>query len=111
MGNDGNLIPYAFRIYRNYNGNGAKFGNTWIRSVSGNQSKLAVYGARRSGDGAYTILVINKTGGDLQSPLNLSGISPSGPAQVWRWTGGAISHESNRSVPASGFTATYPVRR
>lgn len=110
MGNDGDLIRYAFRIYRDYNGNHAKFGNTWVRSVSGNQSKLAVYGARRSGDGAYTILVINKTSGVLESPLNLSGISPSGNAQVWRWTGGAITHVANRSVPAAGFTATNPAR-
>jgi hypothetical protein len=110
MGNDGNLIPYAFRIYRNYDGNGAKFGNTSVRSVSGNQGALAVYGARRSGDGAYTILVINKTSDALESPLNLSGISASGKAQVWRWTGGAIGHVSNRSVPSAGFTAIYPAR-
>jgi glycosyl hydrolase family 44 len=110
MWNDGDLIPYAFRIYRNYDGNHSRFGNTWVRSVSGNQGALAVYGARRSGDGAYTILVINKTAGGLQSPLNLSGISPAGPAQVWRWTGGGIAHVSNRSVPAGGFTATYPAR-
>ena len=110
MGNDGNLIADAFRIYRNYDGNGSKFGDTWVRSASGNQAKLAVYGARRSGDGAYTILVINKTSNALESPLNLSGISPKGQAQVWRWTGGAIQHASNRTVPAAGFTATYPAR-
>jgi hypothetical protein len=110
MDDDGPLIPDAFRMYRNYNGNHSKFGNTWVRSTSANQSKLAVYGARRSGDGAYTILVINKTGGALESSLSLSGISPSGSAQVWRWTGGAISHVGNRSVPAGGFTATYPGR-
>jgi glycosyl hydrolase family 44 len=110
MPNDGGLIDDAFRIYRDYDGNGSKFGNTWVRSVSGDQGRLAVYAARRSGSGAYTILVINKTGGALQSPLSLSGVAPSGPAQVWRWTGGAISHVQNRSVPASGFTATYPAR-
>ena len=110
MGNDGNLIADACRIYRNYDGNGSKFGDTWVRSASGNQAKLAVYGARRSGDGAYTILVINKTSNALESPLNLSGISPKGQAQVWRWTGGAIQHASNRTVPAAGFTAIYPAR-
>jgi len=110
MWNDGDLIDDAFRVYRNYNGSHGKFGNTWVRSVSGNQAKLAVYAARRSGDGTYTILVINKTSGDLQSPLNLSGISASGQAQIWRWTGGAINHVGNRSVPAGGFTATYPAR-
>jgi len=90
MPNDGSLLDDAFRMYRDYNGHGAKFGNTWVRSTSANQAKVAVYGARRSSDGAYTILVINKTDTELESKLSLSGISPSGKAQVWRWTGGSI---------------------
>ena len=110
MPNDGSLIDDAFRIYRDYNGHGAKFGNTWVRSTSANQAKLAVYGARRSSDGAYTILVINKTASALQRQLSLSGISPSGRAQVSRWTGGSINRMSDRSVPPSGFEATYAGR-
>jgi len=110
MPNDGSLIDDAFRIYRNYDGHHSKFGSTWVRSTSANQGRLAVYGARRPGDGAYTILVINKTAGSLRSPLALSGISPSGKAQVWRWTGGAIAHVANVSVPHAGFTQTYPAR-
>jgi len=89
-------------MYRDYNGHGAKFGNTWVRSTSANQAKLAVYGARRSSDGAYTVLVINKTGSALQSPLSLSGVSASGQAQVWRWTGGSIDRMSDRSVRRAG---------
>jgi Glycoside hydrolase family 44 len=108
MPNDGSLIDDAFRIYRDYNGHGGEFGNTWVRSTSANQGKVAVYGARRSSDGAYTILVINKTGTSLQSNLSLSGISPSGKAQVWRWTGGTINRMSDRTVPAGGFSAAYP---
>jgi hypothetical protein len=108
MPNDGSLLDDAFRMYRDYNGHGAKFGSTWVRSTSANQAKVAVYGARRSSDGAYTILVINKTDTALQSNLSLSGISPSGKAQVWRWTGGSIDRMSDRTVPASGFSASYP---
>jgi hypothetical protein len=110
MPNDGPLIDDAFRIYRDYDGHGAKFGSTWVRSTSANQGRLAVYGARRSSDGAYTILVINKTGDALQSPLALSGVSATGNAQVWRWTGGAINHVGGQNVPPGGFTATYPAR-
>jgi Glycoside hydrolase family 44 len=110
MPNDGPLLDDAFRVYRDYNGHGAKFGNTWVRSTSANQGKIAVYGARRSSDGAYTILVINKTDAALQSQLSLSGIAPSGKAQVWRWTGGSIDRMSDRSVPAGGFSAAYPGR-
>jgi len=108
MPNDGSLLDDAFRMYRDYNGHGARFGNTWVRSTSANQSRVAVYGARRSSDGAYTILVINKTGTALQSKLSLAGISSSGNAQVWRWTGGSINRMSDRTVPAGGFSATYP---
>jgi hypothetical protein len=108
MPNDGSLLDDAFRMYRDYNGHGAKFGNTWVRSTSANQAKVAVYGARRSSDGAYTILVINKTDTELESKLSLSGISPSGKAQVWRWTGGSIDRMSDRTVPAGGFSASYP---
>ena len=109
MGNDGPLIDDAFRVYRNYDGKHSKFGDTWIRSTSANQRRLAVYGARRSGDGDYTILVINKTTEALESPLALSGVAAAGKARVWRWTGGAINHVANRDV-AGGFTATYPAR-
>ena len=108
MPNDGSLLDDAFRMYRDYNGHGAKFGNTWVRSTSANQAKVAVYGARRSSDGAYTILVINKTDTARESNLSLSGISPSGKAQVWRWTGGSIDRMSDHTVPAGGFSASYP---
>ena len=88
---DGDLIDDAFLIYRNYDGHHSEFGNTWIHSTSSNQSQLAVYGARRSSDGAYTILVINKTASSLNSKLTLTGIASSGSAQTWRWTGKSIA--------------------
>ena len=69
---------------------------------------MAVYGARRSSDGAYTILVINTTDTALENNLSLSGISPSGKAQVRRWIGGSIDRMSDRTVPAGGFSASYP---
>ena len=53
-------------------------------------------------------VVASVAGGPLTSPLNLAGISPSGPAQVYRWTGGAIRRLADRPVPAAGFSATYP---
>ncbi len=41
LGNDGDEITDAFRIYRNYDGKGGAFGNTWVRSKSADQGKLA----------------------------------------------------------------------
>lgn len=111
LSSDGTLIGYAFRMYRNYDGAGSKFGDTWIHSTSANQSQLAVYGASRSSDGAHTILVLNKTTAALSSRLALTGIASSGPAQTWRWTGGAITPVAGGTPIQSGaITATYPAR-
>jgi len=110
LGDDGPLIADAFRMYRNYDDKHSKFGDVWVRSTSANQGKLAIYGARRSSDGAYTLLVINKTAGTLNSTLSLAGISPSGKAGVWRWSGGAIDHLADRPAPPGGFSASYPGR-
>ncbi len=106
---DGALVDDAFLMYRDYDGQGSKFGDTWIPSTSADQSQLAVYGAQRSSDGAYTILVLNKTNAPLTSPLTLTGIANSGTAQTWQWTGAAITQLPGGTPIASNvITATYP---
>jgi Glycoside hydrolase family 44 len=108
---DGNLIGEAFRIYRNYDGHHSKFGNTWISSASANQSQLAVYAARRSSDGAYTILVINKATSALAGHLTLSGFTPRSSAARWTWNGGAgITQSSPASIHGGAISATYAPR-
>lgn len=106
---DGNLINDAFLVYRNYDGHHSQFGNIWIHSASANQGQLAVYGARRSTDGAYTILVLNKTSSTLISKLALTGIASVGTAQAWRWTGASITPIAGGAPIRSGvITAAYP---
>jgi Glycoside hydrolase family 44 len=105
---DGPDIPDAFLMYRDYDGAHGQFGDTWVQSQSTDQSKLAVYGAERSSDGAYTVMVINKTAQALTSPLELSGFTPAGAAQVWQWTGGAIAHQPDAAISGDQITATYP---
>jgi len=108
LGSDGPLVNDAFRMFRDYDGHHGQFGNIWVSSTSAEQGRLAVYGAERSSDGAYTILVVNKTSEALTSPLSLNGVTPAGPAQVWQWTGGSITRKADQTLSASGFTATYP---
>jgi hypothetical protein len=62
----------AFAIYRNYDGNNSKFGDTALSSTSAVQSQLSVFGALRSADSSLTIVVINKTYGDLTSTVLLA---------------------------------------
>lgn len=102
---------YAFRIYRNYDGQGGQYGETWVRSASADQGQLAIYGAERKQDGALTLIMINKTGHDLNSRLALSGFSPARNARVFRYSAAnlnAIVPEPDLAVTADGFTAAYP---
>ena len=102
---------FAFRIYRDYDGHGGKYGDTWVRSVSSDQGKLAVYSAIRSTDHAVTLVVINKTGGDITSALALTGFQPAARAQVFRYSTAnlkAIVPLPAQTIAATGFTATYP---
>ena len=110
LSNDGSLIPDAFRIYRDYDGSHSRFGDAWVRATSADQGQLAAYAARRTTDGAYTVLVINKTAGSLTSPLGLAHLTPATTAQVWQWAGSGIARTADQVVSAGGFTATYPAR-
>ncbi|MBC8076837.1 MAG: endoglucanase, partial [Chloroflexales bacterium] len=102
---------YAFRIYRNYDGQGGRFGDTSVQAASSDQGKLAIYAAQRASDGALTLVVINKTKGALSSRVALSGFTPGASAAVYRYSAaslGAISREANQSITASGFDASFP---
>ena len=51
-------------MFRNFDGVGGGFGENYVKSTSGDQAKLSVYGAQRGANGALTVAVINKTAGD-----------------------------------------------
>ena len=102
---------YAFRIYRNYDGNHNTFGDTSVHAASSNQDRIAVYAAQRTSDSALTLVIINKTNGALTSTLSLSGFTPSGSAQVYRYSAAnlnTIQHLADQAVSVSGFSASYP---
>jgi hypothetical protein len=110
LGNDGGEIDDAFRIYRNYDGDGAAFGSRWARSVSADQSRLAVYGARRSSDGRLTVVVINKTGGDLASTLRVRGFRGGRRVGLDRWQGSSIAPGRALRLRKGRVRAVYPPR-
>ncbi|WP_231933576.1 glycoside hydrolase family 44 protein [Micromonospora coxensis] len=103
-------VAHAFRIYRNYDGKGGAFGDTSVKATSADQGKLAIYAAERSSDKALTMVVVNKTGDELTSPVALTGAS-AGTAQVYRYSGAnlaGIVRQADQAVGAGGFTATFP---
>jgi sugar lactone lactonase YvrE len=116
-GNGGNFTPdspagYTFRIYRNYDGNGAKFGDVSVRAISTDQEKLSIYAAERNGDDALTLVVINKTGDALTANLSIANRQPpdANVAQIYRYSAAnlnAIVKGSDQSLTFNGFTATF----
>ncbi len=101
---------YAFRLYRNYDGQGSAFGETSIRATSADQGVLAIYGAERSGDGAVTLMVINKSANPLSSTIALDGFTPGGSAAVYTYSSAnlsAIVRQADTPLSTSGLTMTF----
>jgi len=104
-------VAFAFRMYRNYDGQGSAFGDTSVSAGSGGGGELSVFAALRSADGALTVMVINKTSRALSSTVNLSGFLPAAAMRVFRYGAGdpsRIVREPDQPVSPAGFTAAFP---
>jgi len=91
-------LMFAFKIFRNYDDHGSGFGDTSLRATTADQSKLAIYAAWRTADHTVTVLVINKTFGDLRADLPLEHFKAKGPAKVYQYSGADLARI--RALPA-----------
>jgi len=100
----------AFRMYLNYDGAGSTFGETSVSATSTDQSQLAIYAATRSGDGALTLMIINKTSSSLTSNVTLTNFTPFSAAQGYRYSTANLNaiQSFSQSVGPTGFSATFP---
>lgn len=102
---------YSFRMYRNYDGAGSRFGDVSVSATSSDQGQLAVYAAQRSCDNALTVMIVNKTGSDLTSPLSVTGIHGNSTAQRFTYSPAnlnAIVRGDDLAVRSGKVDATYP---
>ncbi|MFB9415155.1 glycoside hydrolase family 44 protein [Dactylosporangium matsuzakiense] len=102
---------YAFRMYRNYDGAGGRFGDVSVSAVSSDQAQLAVYGAQRLCDNALTLMVVNKTGSDQAAPLSVSGFNGGGTAQRFTYSStspSSIVRGDDLAVRRGKVDATFP---
>lgn len=102
---------YAFRMYLNYDGAGSTFGDVSVQAASDKQGQLSIYAANRSSDGALTLMVINKTGGELTSTTTITGTAPGSIGHVYRYSSANLSsivQNADVSLEGNNFTATYP---
>ena len=101
----------AFRIYRNYDGAGSTYGETWTRSTSSDQSKVAIYSSLRAKDGALTIMVVNKSALAQAAHIALTHFAPAGRTGVWQFSSanaGAVVHNADAWVRPGGVTMSFP---
>jgi len=95
----------SFEVYRNYDGNNSMFGDTALASASANQGALSVYGALRTADNTVTVVVINKTYGDLTSTISLANLTPSATtAKAYLYSNANL----NAIVPLPAIAVTPP---
>jgi hypothetical protein len=102
---------FAFRLFRNYDGAGQGFGDTAVQAASTDQGLISVYAAVRGSDQALTVVAINKTAHDLDSPVNVSGWFFPATVAVYRYSAAnpnAIEHLPDQTWGASGLNVTLP---
>ncbi|MEO8083070.1 MAG: glycoside hydrolase family 44 protein [Ardenticatenales bacterium] len=77
---------FAFRMFRNYDGAGGRFGETAVRVTGGEATRdVAVYAAERAIDGALTVVAVNKTGDAVDRLACLVGFAPGPDVRVFRY--------------------------
>jgi hypothetical protein len=79
---------FAFRVYRNYDGQGGRFGETSL-PVQGATEEVSLFAARRAADGAMTVVLVNGATAAREVQLTVAGHAPGpdGPsaARVFRY--------------------------
>lgn len=102
--------PPAFRIYRDYDGAGGAFGESFLASANPFPG-LSVFAARRGSDDAVTIVVVNAGDAAVTAPVRLSRRTVDGAAQVYRYGTGssAITRAGDVRPDAGGrLVTTFP---
>ncbi len=102
----------AMKMYRNYDGKKSTFGDTSIQTVVPNPDDLSAFAAVRAGDGAMTLMAINK---DINNatPITacITNFNATGTVQRWQLTAAnVITHLSNMSLTNGMLSDTVPTQ-
>jgi len=100
----------AMKLYRNYDGNKSTFGDTSVSTTVPNPDNVSAFSAKRSSDGALTVMVISKyLSGSTPATINLANFTSGGTAQVWQLTStNTINHLSDLSFSGNTVNITLP---
>ncbi len=110
-------VAYSFLLFRNYDGKGSQYGDVWVKSVSSDQTQLAIYGSQRLTDLALTMIVINKTANPLACFVAISNyLSLANKAKVYTYSGANLTSIvsqpdiklSKKDFAVQGFSGSFP---
>jgi hypothetical protein len=102
----------AIKMYRNYDGQKSTFGDASVTASVPNPDALSAFAARRSSDGALTVMVINKAlSGATSAAINIANFQAAGSAKVWQLTSAnVISRLPDAAVGGGTVSATLPAQ-
>jgi hypothetical protein len=79
---------FAFRMYRNYDGNYSRFGDVSVMAESGDAEKVSVYASKDSGTGELKVMLVNKMPqARAVVSLDIGNYEVGGAAQVYQYSG------------------------
>jgi hypothetical protein len=110
--NTGTPTYNAMKIFRNYDGHKAAFGDTSILAAGPNPDNVSVFAAIRSSDGALTAMVINKQiGVSASASITLSNFVSTGTAQAWQLNASnTITRLPDLTVSGNSLSNTMPAQ-
>ena len=100
----------AMKMYRNYDGARATFGDLSVSASGPNPDVLSSFAALRTSDGALTIMVISKAlSGSTPVTVNLANFSSAASAQVWQLRStNSIQRLADAPVSGAAFSQSVP---
>ncbi len=102
----GSLAEDAYRLYRNYDGQGSKVTGDSVRATSSDVDGVASY-AVRAVNGNLFVILINKGTASRDVTVTVNG-GVTGGVNLWRLDGSGLASIGTIAGTATGFSATLP---
>jgi hypothetical protein len=99
----------AFRMYRNYDGTNAAFGDTSVSATAPDPDTLSAFAAVRNMDGALTVVLVNKRPAEVAPvALAIASFQHSGIARIWQLASNALTRVADVEVPTNSVNLVLP---
>jgi hypothetical protein len=104
----GSLSEHAYRLYRDYDGNGGKVEGDTVRAVSNDVDRVGGYAIRSAEDELFVVLV-NKDPAAQPATITVAG-GVTGPVALWRLSAAGYEAAGSIDSTATGFALSLPGR-